>query len=465
MSSLTHDIPFAHVYIYNNTYTQKCRKEIEHFMIEKSKILANPITLKNTQSFKIPNNFINLESLKNHSVGNHNIIGNIKFFDNFSIDIMGDALYNFKDAQSQNWDLPDFEYIYYNPLGGLAEDLTVKAHNSRIGPKCFNCEGPHVLSTCLQKLDFKKIAKNKTEFMAKSINKNMTSRYHIDIEPRYTKYKPGLITSSLRKALGLHKYELPPYIYVMRTLGYPPGHLIDAKKETSGIILRNNSKENFKYDDTISIKSFDLNKIINYEGFNVSLNSKSIDEYKKFNSIPMQFHHSKLNWLEKFEHPSIHNVDIGDEGKKIDNVSIYSQVDNESRFVNIDPETIIDIDTTKIEHKNYSPLDNSINISMQEMSTNNKLDHTDIKTKNKYFKGTPIIASEKRLLNSIVHNNVIFQNLPSLEQFAVDIQPFSCDKEFQTFIPDAQNIMERKGIFEKFKQKLNCIKRKACKRL
>lgn len=41
----------------------------------------------------------------------------------------------------------------------------------------------------------------------------------------------------LREALGISTQQLPPYIYQMRILGYPPGHLENAKQSTSGLTM------------------------------------------------------------------------------------------------------------------------------------------------------------------------------------------------------------------------------------
>jgi len=44
-------------------------------------------------------------------------------------------------------------------------------------------------------------------------------------------------SDGLRAALGLKPNELPPYIYQMRVVGYPPGHLQNARQETSGLAM------------------------------------------------------------------------------------------------------------------------------------------------------------------------------------------------------------------------------------
>lgn len=44
-------------------------------------------------------------------------------------------------------------------------------------------------------------------------------------------------SNNLRQALGINSTELPPYIYQMRIVGYPPGHLENAKRRFSGLTM------------------------------------------------------------------------------------------------------------------------------------------------------------------------------------------------------------------------------------
>lgn len=93
-------------------------------------------------------------------------------------------------------------------------------------------------------------------------------RYHADeVEERFAKYKPGVMrqdfltnkvllteleeiliiivfyvslfftSEELLSALGIDNNSLPPLIYRMRQLGYPPGWLKEAEMENSGLSL------------------------------------------------------------------------------------------------------------------------------------------------------------------------------------------------------------------------------------
>lgn len=53
-------------------------------------------------------------------------------------------------------------------------------------------------------------------------------------------YKPLftlLYSEELQEALGISDRHLPPFVYRMRELGYPPGWLKDAELENSGLSL------------------------------------------------------------------------------------------------------------------------------------------------------------------------------------------------------------------------------------
>ena len=63
-------------------------------------------------------------------------------------------------------------------------------------------------------------------------------RYHVDGTQRFGQLKPGLPSRNLQEALGLRENQLPPYIYRMREVGYPPGWLKEAEIHHSGKNIR-----------------------------------------------------------------------------------------------------------------------------------------------------------------------------------------------------------------------------------
>lgn len=106
------------------------------------------------------------------------------------------------------------------------DECTRPARNS-----CWNCDGEHAMRDCTEPRNFNKVRQNRAKFTGK------TERYHVDVTQRFGTFVPGEISNDLRKALGLHRNELPLHIYRMRELGYPPGWLENAKVSQSGLAL------------------------------------------------------------------------------------------------------------------------------------------------------------------------------------------------------------------------------------
>ena len=98
---------------------------------------------------------------------------------------------------------------------------------------CFNCLGDHMLPDCPNPRDPKAIAANRRLFTK---NNQQSTRYHLDENQRLGHIKPGSEPSKkLREALGLRHNQLPPYVYRLRELGYPPGWLREAQIRHSGM--------------------------------------------------------------------------------------------------------------------------------------------------------------------------------------------------------------------------------------
>lgn len=169
---------------------------------------------------------------------------------------------------------------------------------SRRAMSCFNCDGDHNLRDCRLPKNYQKINANR-----KQRGGGKTERYHVDLTQKYGHLKAGQISSKLRKALGLHKKDLPVHIFRMRQLGYPPGWLEEAKIRHSGINL-------FGSDGTVVLESddedgeveqvkdkYDGTKVIEYPGFNVEPPEGVYDDARLFDCPPMQDEHKKDNFL------------------------------------------------------------------------------------------------------------------------------------------------------------------------
>lgn len=123
--------------------------------------------------------------------------------------------------------IPSYK-AYITTKAAPKTDDNVKFKNKS---SCFNCEGDHNLMECREPRNQRKINKAKNEHFRKG------QRYHIDLEQKYGKFVPGHISSTLKKALGLSKYDLPCHVIKMKQFGYPPGWLEDAKISHSGLNL------------------------------------------------------------------------------------------------------------------------------------------------------------------------------------------------------------------------------------
>uniref|UniRef100_A0A0X3NY01 PSP proline-rich domain-containing protein n=2 Tax=Schistocephalus solidus TaxID=70667 RepID=A0A0X3NY01_SCHSO len=111
-------------------------------------------------------------------------------------------------------------------------------------------------------------------------------RYH-EIE-KFSLYKPGKISSELRRALNLGKHDIPIHVYRMRSLGYPPGWLNKARVED----LPSFNEEKAE----VPILKYKVDEIIEYPGFNV-FSSKLRESCHVFGCPPIQRHHLIQNFI------------------------------------------------------------------------------------------------------------------------------------------------------------------------
>lgn len=86
----------------------------------------------------------------------------------------------------------------------------------------------------------------------------------------YAHLVPGKLSEDLRKALGLRKYDLPPHIYKMRMLGYPPGWIEEAQNVDSNLSMFD-ADGNSVSSKTSKKSLIDPEKIIDYPGFNAPM--------------------------------------------------------------------------------------------------------------------------------------------------------------------------------------------------
>ncbi|XP_032591558.1 zinc finger CCHC domain-containing protein 8 homolog isoform X2 [Drosophila grimshawi] len=187
-----------------------------------------------------------------------------------------------------------------------------KCFRPKVQSSCFNCgDTDHSLRECTRPRNQARIqrARKRSNFRA--------DRYHVDTEQRFAHIRPGKISSKTRHAMGFSRGELPFMFYRMRLMGYPPAWLEEAKVQSSGIALFNadgsevqgpeqeeGEEDSFKYD---------INKIIDFPGFNVEPGSKFYDDYQHHNVPRFQEQQLKANFIQSLGE----NVTKGYKRKKL----------------------------------------------------------------------------------------------------------------------------------------------------
>ncbi|XP_036907879.1 zinc finger CCHC domain-containing protein 8 isoform X2 [Sturnira hondurensis] len=165
-------------------------------------------------------------------------------------------------------------------------------------PHCFNCGSEeHQMKDCPMPRNAARISEKRREYLdacGEASGQGSQQRYHTDeVEERFGRFKPGVISEELQDALGVTDKSLPPFIYRMRQLGYPPGWLKEAELENSGLALYDGKDGTDGETEAGEIQqnqniTYDLSKLVNYPGFNISTPRGIPDEWRMFGSIPMQ---------------------------------------------------------------------------------------------------------------------------------------------------------------------------------
>jgi zinc finger CCHC domain-containing protein 8 len=211
-------------------------------------------------------------------------------------------------------EVPTYSQKFGEILQKAEDSAETNQNDGTSSPACFNCQGSHNLRDCPLPIDQSVVSKNRREFCAKfGFARNKTSRYHLEDGNRFAEFVPGQISAKLRKALGLPGYRLPRHIYKMRTLGYPPGWLEDARISHSGLALydsegRKVAEPNVEEGEIIAEGSrdeYDVTKIISYPGFNVPCSADIADDSAYYNCPPMACEQSKELMLSHLRQNSV----------------------------------------------------------------------------------------------------------------------------------------------------------------
>lgn len=299
------DGPALQILYANNMITKKCRQEIEDAIcsiMEKHQKpngqKKNPYFLKAQPSaFALEEDpeMSNSCSVKTTSES-FKIIGSVQYFTTFSVDKLGQPLLNENPQMTDGWEVPVYQQVFNQVIGTDGQEIEMK--EKRPKSMCFNCgSGGHQLRDCPKPKDMAAINERRKEFTQSNQAMQNNQRYHADeVEERFSKYKPGVMSDELLSALGIDNCTLPPLIYRMRQLGYPPGWLKEAEMENSGLALYDGKAPNDGSGDDSNKVSYDVSKLVDYPGFNVAVPHKIKDEYMQYGSVPMQPNHMKQNY-------------------------------------------------------------------------------------------------------------------------------------------------------------------------
>ncbi|KAF7661606.1 hypothetical protein LDENG_00258070 [Lucifuga dentata] len=301
------DGPVLQILYANNLISKQCRQEIEDSVcgvILKHQKEANQ---KKHPIFHIKpqtSAFAMEEDEKVNATGRKTkeafkVVGSVLYFTSFSVDKLGQPLLNENPQLTEGWELPTYHQVFNQVIGTDGQEIEMK--EKRPKSICFNCgSSSHQMRDCPKPKDMAAINVRRKEF-SQNNNQSIQSnqRYHAEVEERFAKYKPGVMSEELLTALGVDGNMLPPLIYRMRQLGYPPGWLKEAEMENSGLTLYDGNVPNDGdiTEDTNRQKiSYDVSKLVNFPGFNVPAPHKMKDEFMQYGSIPMQHNHMKHNF-------------------------------------------------------------------------------------------------------------------------------------------------------------------------
>ncbi|XP_073442134.1 zinc finger CCHC domain-containing protein 8-like isoform X3 [Dendrobates tinctorius] len=300
------DGPLLQILFMNHVISKQYHQEIEDFVAHllqkhEEEERANPE--KATFNIQPQPSSISLEASDNSSVNAvkkikeaFSVVGSVLYFTNFCLDKLGQPLLNENPQLTEGWEVPKYQQVFGQILSLDGQEVQVKTKRPK--PCCFNCGSEeHQLRDCQKPRDPAHIDMKRKAFRdscAESGNQNYQQRYHVEeVAERFGKFKPGNISEELQEALGISDRHLPPFIYRMRQLGYPPGWLKDAELENSGLALYDgkDSSDGDIVEEAMPKKnqvSYDVSKLISFPGFNTQAHPGVSDDWRNFGSIPMQ---------------------------------------------------------------------------------------------------------------------------------------------------------------------------------
>uniref|UniRef100_UPI00358F4EA4 zinc finger CCHC domain-containing protein 8 isoform X2 n=1 Tax=Myxine glutinosa TaxID=7769 RepID=UPI00358F4EA4 len=305
------DGPLVHVIFMDNLLSRRYYSEVEDFL----KKLLERVEREQSGTDKLPSNLKPQPAsvvlrchCKDHASSPEadrafTAVGSVQYYHKFCVDCMGQPLINNNPAHDDNWKLPKYNQVFPSILTGDDKVQQVKAKRPK--PCCFNCRSEHhQLKDCPKPRDLVKIGQSRREFLVHSGENYRSSgpqvRYHVENSQVFEHFKPGIYSSDLQEALGMVENHLPPFIYRMRQLGYPPGWLREAETESSGLTIHdseglcdgeiNDDSDKIPQDQQVT---YDFGKVVDFPGFNTPPHPNTRDEWKSYGSVPMLSQHSK----------------------------------------------------------------------------------------------------------------------------------------------------------------------------
>ncbi|XP_006865447.1 PREDICTED: zinc finger CCHC domain-containing protein 8 [Chrysochloris asiatica] len=301
------DGPLLQILFMNNAISKQYHQEIEEFVsnlvkrfeeqqkndVEKTSfnLLPQPSSVVLEEDHKVEE----CCAVKNIKEA-FSVVGSVLYFTNFCLDKLGQPLLNENPQLTEGWEIPKYQQVFSQIVSLEGQEIQVKAKRPK--PHCFNCGSEeHQMKDCPMPRNAARISEKRKEYMdacGEATNQNFQQRYHAEeVEERFGRFKPGVISEELQDALGVTDKSLPPFIYRMRQLGYPPGWLKEAELENSGLALYDGNDDADGEAETGEVQqnksvTYDLSKLVNYPGFNISTPRGIPDEWRMFGSIPMQ---------------------------------------------------------------------------------------------------------------------------------------------------------------------------------
>lgn len=291
----------------NNVISKQYHQEIEKFVshlvkrfeeqqkndMEKTSfnLLPQPSSVMLEEDHKVEES----SAVKNNKEA-FSVIGSVLYFTDFCLDKLGQPLLNENPQLTEGWEIPKYQQVFSHIVSLEGQEIQVKAKRPK--PHCFNCGSEdHQMKDCPMPRNAARISEKRKEFLdacGETSSPTLSQRYHEEeVEERFGRFKPGVISEELQDALGVTDKSLPPFIYRMRQLGYPPGWLKEAELEHSGLALYDGKDGSDGEADGGGAQpyrniTYDLSKLVNYPGFNISTPRGIPDEWRMFGSIPMQ---------------------------------------------------------------------------------------------------------------------------------------------------------------------------------